>query len=133
MIFNGATRLGKTDHWGAYPTEYLRLLSIIKRNKISGVILVSGDIHWSRVIKHNTTDTIGYDLHEFITSPIHEKLIVAADAYHEGLVFSIGEPNSFLLVETKKNKDDIELTMSLRNADGEILYCHVYDSPFMAQ
>ncbi len=133
MIFNGATRLGKTDHWGAYPTEYLRLLSIIKRNKISGVVLVSGDIHWSRVIKHNTTDTIDYDLHEFITSPIHENLIVAADAYHEGLVFSIGEPNSFLLVETKKNKDDIELTMSLRNAEGEILYSHVFDSPLASQ
>mgnify|MGYP002527413862 CR=1 FL=1 len=133
MIFNGATRPGKTDHWGAYPTEYLRLLSIIKRNNISGVILVSGDIHWSRVIKHNTTDTIGYDLHEFITSPIHEKLIVAADAYHEGLVFSIGEPNSFLLLETRKKEDDIELTMSLRNAEGEILYCHVFDSPLVAQ
>ncbi len=133
MIFNGATRLGKTDHWGAYPTEYLRLLSIIKRNNISGVVLVSGDIHWSRVIKHNTTDTIGYDLHEFISSPIHETLIVAADAYHEGLVFSIGEPNSFLLVETKKNKDDIELTMSLRNAEGEILYSHVFDSPLASQ
>ena len=133
MIFNGATRLGKTDHWGAYPTEYLRLLSIIKRNNVSGVVLVSGDIHWSRVIKHNTTDTIGYDLHEFISSPIHETLIVAADAYHEGLVFSIGEPNSFLLVETKKNKDDIELTMSLRNAEGEILYSHVFDSPLASQ
>ena len=77
--------------------------------------------------------SIGYDLHEFITSPIHEKLIVAADAYHEGLVFSIGEPNSFLLVETKKNKDDLALTMSLRNAEGEILYCHVFDRPLVAQ
>ncbi len=133
MIFNGATRLGKTDHWGAYPTEYLRLLSIIKRNNISGVVLVSGDIHWSRVIKHDTKKIIGYDLLECTTSPIHEKLIVAADAYHEGLVFSIGEPNSFLLVETKKNKDDIELTMSLRNAEGEILYSHVFDSPLASQ
>jgi alkaline phosphatase D len=129
MIFNGATRPGKTDHWGAYPTEYLRLLSIIKRNNISGVILVSGDVHWSRVIKHNTTDTIGYDVHEFITSPIHEKLIVAADAYHEGLVFSIGEPNSFLLLESNKNEDSISLNMSLQNAIGETLYSFIYLNP----
>jgi len=129
MIFNGATRPGKTDHWGAYPTEYLRLLSIIKRNNISGVILVSGDIHWSRVIKHNTIDTIGYDVHEFITSPIHEKLIVAADAYHEGLVFSIGEPNSFLLLESNKNEDSITLKMSLQNAIGETLYSFIYPNP----
>ena len=133
MIFNGATRPGKTDHWGAYPTEYLRLLSIIKRNNISGVILVSGDIHWSRVIKHSTADTIGYDLHEFITSPIHEKLIVAADAYHEGLVFSIGEPNSFLLLETRKNEDDMELTISFRNAKGVTLFAFAYSMPINAE
>jgi len=123
MIFNGATRLGKTDHWGAYHTEYLRLLSIIKRNNISGVVLVSGDIHWSRVIKHNTTDTIGYDLHEFITSPIHEKLIVAADAHHDGLLFSVGEINSFLLADATEGT----LTMSLRNAAGETLHAEVFN------
>ena len=122
MIFNGATRPGKTDHWGDYPTEYLRLLSIIKRNNISGVVLVSGDIHWSRVIKHDTKKIIGYDLHEFVTSPIHEKLIVAADARHDGLLFSVGEINSFLLADATEGT----LTMSLRNAAGETLHKEVF-------
>jgi alkaline phosphatase D len=123
MIFNSATRPGKTDHWGAYPTEYLRLLSIIKRNKISGVVLVSGDIHWSRVIKHDTKKIIGYDLLECITGPIHEKLIVAADAHHDGLLFSVGEINSFLLADATEGT----LTMSLRNAAGETLHAEVFN------
>ena len=129
IIFNNATRPGKTDYWGDYPTEYLRLLSIIKRNAISGVLLISGDIHWSRVIRHETADTIGYDLHEFITSPIHEKLIPAANAPHRGLVYSVGEPNSYLLLETKDHEMDSSIIMSLRNAKGNTLHSFVYPRP----
>jgi phosphodiesterase/alkaline phosphatase D-like protein len=122
MIFNDATRLGKTDYWGNYPTEYYRLLSVIKRNSISGVSLVSGDIHWSRVIKHDTKSKIGYDLIEFITSPIHEKLISAANAPHEGDLFSIGEINSFLLLNATSNAEARTLTMTITNASGEALH-----------
>ena len=122
MIFNDATRHGKTDHWGDYPTEYFRLLSIIKRHEISGVALVSGDIHWSRVIQHDTQSKIGYDLIEFITSPIHEKLIPAANAPHDGDLFSIGEINSFLLLDATSNDDVQSLTMTITNASGEALH-----------
>jgi len=122
MIFNGSTRLGKTDHWGDYPTEYFRLLSILKRHVISGVTLVSGDIHWSRAIKHDTKSKIGYDLIEFITSPIHEKLIPAANASHDGDLFSVGEINSFLLLNASE-KDGVQtLNMTITNASGESLY-----------
>lgn len=129
MIFNTATRPGKTDYWGGYPTEYYRLLSVIKSTKATGVVLVSGDIHWSRVVRHDTSNAIGYDLHEFITSPIHERLIAAADAPHTGLVFSIGEPNSFLLLEGKSENEKQTLSMSLKNASGNILYQHMFDKP----
>jgi len=128
MIFNGATRPGKTDHWGDYPIEYYRLLSIIKRNSISGVVLVSGDIHWSRVIQHNTKAKIGYDLIEFITSPIHEKLISAANAPHEGDLFSVGEINSFLLLDATTNNDRQSIKMTITNASGESLYVYKLDS-----
>ena len=124
MIFNGATRPGKTDYWGNYPTEYYRLLSILKRHEISGVTLVSGDIHWSRVIQHDTKSKIGYDLIEFITSPIHEKLILVANAPHDGDLFSIGEVNSFLLLNATTNDEHQTLTMTITNASGEALYVH---------
>jgi alkaline phosphatase D len=126
MIFNGATRPGKTDHWGEYPTEYFRLLSIIKRESISGVVLVSGDIHWSRVINHNTKSKIGYDLIEFVTSPIHEKLISAANASHEGDVFSVGEINSYLLLHATTVDEKLTLTMNITNASGEALFTYSF-------
>lgn len=133
MVFNNAVRPFKKDYWGGYPSEYKRLLDLIAKIDATGVILVSGDIHWSRVIRHDTSKQIGYDLHEFITSPIHEKLIITANAPHPGLVYSIGEPNSFLLLETDVREGvegDMEtLTMSLRNASGKILYEQLFPMP----
>lgn len=126
MIFNDATRPGKTDHWGNYPTEYYRLLSIIKRNSISGIILISGDIHWSRVIEHNTESKIGYNLIECITSPIHEKLIPAANAHHDGDLFSVGEINSYLLLNAKTVDEKHTLSMTITNASGEALFTYSF-------
>ena len=126
MIFNGATRPGKTDHWGNYPTEYFRLLSIIKKHTVQGVVLVSGDIHWSRVIQHDTKKHIGYDLIECITSPIHEKLIPLANAKHEGDLFSVGEINSFLLVEATHNDEVKSLQMTITNAAGKNLFAYTF-------
>ena len=126
MIFNSATRPGKTDYWGDYPTEYFRLLSIIKKHTVQGVALVSGDIHWSRVIQHDTKKHIGYDLIEFITSPIHEKLIPLANATHEGDLFSVGEINSFLLVEATHNDEVNSLQMTITNAAGKNLFAYTF-------
>ena len=53
---------------------------------------------------------------------IHEHLIKAADAPHPGLIFSIGEPNSFLVVEAAKSPDGHVLIAQLVNAKGSVLH-----------
>ena len=67
----------------------------------SGVVLVGGDIHRSRCIVHATEESAGYDIPEFITSPMHDRIIATANQPHPGLQFDTGSPNSYLLLETK--------------------------------
>lgn len=122
MVFNDAVRPGKTDCWGVYPKEYDRLIDLLARTHTTGAMLVSGDVHWSRVIAHDTKHQLGYTLVECVTSPIHEHLIKAADAPHPGLIFSIGEPNSFLVVEAAKSLDGHVLIAQLVNAKGSVLH-----------
>lgn len=122
MVFNASVRPGKTDCWGRYPKEYERLLGVIKQAGGDEVVLVSGDVHWSRALGHDTKEQLGYDLIEFVTSPVHEHLIKAADAPHPGLLFSRGEINSFLMIEAGELDGKQVMTMSLRNASGETLY-----------
>ena len=123
MVFNDAVRPGKTDCWGAYPKEYERLIDLLERVGTKNVLLVSGDVHWSRSIAHPTSDRLGYDLIECTTSPVHEHLIKAADAPHDGLRWSQGEINSFLVVDVRTDPDGPDvLTASFRNAAGAILH-----------
>ena len=125
MVFNGSVRPGKTDCWGRYPNEYQKLLDTIIRAGATGVVLVSGDVHWSRVIRHDTKARIGYDLVEWTTSPVHERLIAIANMPHPGLRFSKGVPNTFLLIEGSGK----QLTLSLRTADGETVYQQLLSEP----
>jgi alkaline phosphatase D len=122
MVFNGSVRPFKTDCWGAYPKEYDRLVELIGRVGDAGVVLVSGDVHWSRVIRHDTGDRLDHDLMEFVTSPIHEKLIAAANPPHPGLVFSVGEINSFLVVDAAVEGGTASMSLRIRNASGEDLH-----------
>ena len=70
MVFNSSVRPLKTDYWGMYPEEYARLMRLL-RDVPSGVVLVSGDVHTSRLLLHPTAASAGRDLWEIVSSPMH--------------------------------------------------------------
>lgn len=122
MIWNGATRPNKTDHWMHYPHERQALFEYLREAQISGVVLVGGDIHRTRALRHSTKDVAGYDLLELITSPMHDSIIEAANAPHPDLLFDAGEPHSFLIVDCDTQQSPPVLTARFLNADGDVLY-----------
>ncbi|MFE2722566.1 alkaline phosphatase D family protein [Kitasatospora sp. NPDC059327] len=79
----------ESDDWNTYRTEKDALLAYIKDKRISGCVLVSGDIHVSRAVKNfdgtpdyvaGTPDTpvstpAGYDLWEYVVSPLHGRTL----------------------------------------------------------
>lgn len=134
MVWNGLVTADKTDCWGRYPHEFERFVRLVGSTKASGVVLVSGDVHRSRVVRHATASLIGYDLTEFVTSPLHGRIIAeadvrepkeAGDAGAKGagiaatVVFDRGEPNAFLLVDTESAAPGTgAITARFVNADG---------------
>jgi alkaline phosphatase D len=120
MIWNEAVRPGKRDHWDSYPHEREALVRFIGQERISGVVLVGGDIHRTRVLRHETTETAGYPLTELVTSPIHDG--VADAALHPALVHDSGEPHSFLLITVDTTLTPPTLTAQFQNAAGRELY-----------
>ena len=119
MIWNGAVRPNKPDHWETYSHERDALFKFIGRERISGVVLVGGDIHRTRVLKYDTTDTAGYSLTELITSPIHDGVMESADAPHPNLVFDAGMPHSFLLIDADSRESPATLTARFKNSSGK--------------
>ncbi len=102
MIWNEATRPGKLDHWGSYPHERRALFEFLGEKKIGGVVLIGGDIHRSRVLLHDTKELAGYDIYELISTPMHGRIIKAANVPHPGLIKDMGIPFIFMLLEAEQ-------------------------------
>lgn len=139
MVWNGLVTPDKSDCWGRYPHEFERFVRLVGSTKSTGVVLVSGDVHRSRVVRHATAAIIGYDLTELVTSPLHDRVIAELDVREkkpEGggnktdgdaddriaatVAFDRGEPSAFLLLdaETPAPGQGV-LTARFVNAAGE--------------
>ncbi len=122
MIWNGATRPNKPDHWDNYEYEKKALFKFINKNKISGIILVGGDIHRSRYLLHSTQELAGYDIPEFITSPMHEGVIASANTPHPDLVYDRGVPESYLIAEFDSQADTPTAKFICMTIDGTVQF-----------
>ena len=89
---------GEKDDWETYAHEREAIFDFIGEENIRGVVLVGGDIHVSRHLKYPMKERIGYDLHQFIISPLHDRVIPSLNVPHPHLQW--GEPlkNMFLTV-----------------------------------
>lgn len=127
MIWNEAVRPLKTDFWAMYAAERKRLFTFLVKEKISGVVLVGGDIHRSRHLKHPSGVTgVGYVLHEIISSPLGPNVHAQANVNHPALVWDAGEPYSFCVLEADSNIHDRHPEPTLhviwKNAQGKTLH-----------
>lgn len=118
MIFNGSVRPGKTDHWMQYPYERNGLLQFIGEEEIPGVLIVTGDIHRCRHLSYPPAEGAGYPIDEWISSPLGNSVIEAANVAHPALVFDGGEKGVFLSIEAKDIEGDAELWSRLIKSDG---------------
>lgn len=84
----------ETDDLFTYWYERDALLDAIRDEKISGVVLLGGDIHVARHLIH--PKRVGYDLHDFVISPGHTRTITKLDVFHPSLEWSLVEGWQYL-------------------------------------
>ena len=122
MIFNKAVRPLKTDYWMHYPHELDGLFKLLGTLKVSGAVLMGGDIHRQRVVRHASKDRVGYDLIELISSPAHDHIIASANAPHPGLLFDGGKTHVFIDLRSEPGAiGGPQLRSRIMRADGEVL------------
>jgi alkaline phosphatase D len=124
MVWNDAVRPKKTDYWGAYPHERAGLFRFLTARRISGVVLVAGDVHRSRHFIHPPTTTgVPYPLHEIVASPLGANIHKDAEVGSPALRFDRGEPRSFVELDALLAPDGgAELIARWRNAAGDVLH-----------
>ena len=114
----------ESDDWGTYPHELTAIQKFIGDKRIPGVILVGGDIHASRVLRYKTTKNVGYELVQFIASPIHGSTIPSLNVYNPDLIRSAVEPHVFLQVDADSTVQPAEFRATLINKDGERVFSY---------
>eukprot|EP00743_Colponemidia_sp_Colp-15_P007648 GILK01008275.1.p1 GENE.GILK01008275.1~~GILK01008275.1.p1 ORF type:complete len:423 (-),score=39.30 GILK01008275.1:95-1363(-) len=57
----------QVESWGDYPASRARFLQLLRDTKSSGVVLLSGDVHFAEILRHDCTG-LGYPLYEFTSS-----------------------------------------------------------------
>lgn len=110
------------DDWHTYAHEREYLFDFIGKEKIKGVILLSGDIHVSRHLKYPMKERIGYDLHQFISSPLHNRIIPSLNVPHPNLVWGEPIPNIFLRIEFDSTASTPTLKAKWIDIKGKVHY-----------
>jgi len=126
MVWNKAVRPGKQDQWATYVHEREALFKFIGDESISGVVLVGGDVHRTRVLSHLSGKTAGYRIPELTTSPIHSGIIDRANQPHPGLIFDTGTPNSFMLIESDGRSEKGSLEVRFLTKNGKTFFQRSY-------
>ena len=109
----------ESDDWGSYPHERERLERFIGDEKVSGVLLMGGDIHVSRHLRYpDTRNRAGYVLDQLIVSPLHSGVIPSLDVEHPALLWSVRLPHVFLTLDCDTTGDDPVLRAEWRQDIG---------------
>lgn len=108
----------ETDDLFTYWHERDALLDFVRDQRIPGVVLLGGDIHVSRYLRH--PQRAGYDLHDFVTSPAHMDTIPSLNVPHPSLEWSSEQPRQFLTLKADTRVSPAVLTARYLLHDGTV-------------
>ena len=99
----------ESDDWGTYTHERTALFDFLGKHRISGVLLIGGDIHCSRLLRYKTEQQVGYPLHQLIVSPIHNSTIPSLNVAHPDLIKGAAVPHVWLRLEVDSTQEPATL------------------------
>lgn len=111
---------GEADDWGTYSYERDAIFDLVQEHRIPGVFLLGGDIHVSRALNYGPR--VGYDLWQFIVSPMHSSVIPSLNVPNPALVHSAVEPHVFLKLALDSTVEPATMTATWINRDGERIF-----------
>ena len=117
----------ESDDWGTYTHERTALFDFVGNNDISGVVLIGGDIHCSRLLQYKTEDNVGYPIRQCIVSPIHDSTIPSLNVAHPDLIHGAAIPHVWLRVEADTTTTPATLEAKWLQMDGQAMWTMLLD------
>ena len=104
------------ESWANFPSDRNRLLALIKKHQVNGVIIISGDTHWGEMSK--VTQNLDYPLWEVTSSGLTEEWKEVSPNKHRVGKFTHSVNYGELLIDWQQADPSIKL--SLKDVDGKI-------------
>jgi len=105
----------KSDLWFGYQTERAQIFDYIRDHGIRGVVLLTGDRHWSGFFRHEQVDP--YFLYELTSSPFGAAVGEAPPPDSSTLALS-DAGHSYIVVEVDTSAEPATLDIRIRNTAG---------------
>jgi alkaline phosphatase D len=123
IIANGTQIISKDGrgegHLNEAPEEFRRLLDFLKANRIGGVIVLSGDRHFTEVMRLSQEG--GPDILEFTSSPIQQGQAVAPlEREHETHVWAMRGNSYGLVTITVESNGEGLVRFEMRDANNQV-------------
>lgn len=109
------------ESWANFPKERQRLLDLIEKHQVNGVIIISGDTHWSEVSK--VSEALDYPLWEITSSGLTEKWKDVSPNKHR--VGHFNHQVNYGEISINWKLDDPSITLRLKDKVGQTLNQHI--------
>ena len=109
------------ESWANFPEDKERLFSLIKKHKVNGVLIISGDTHWGEVSK--VSSELDYPLWEVTSSGLTQEWKKVSPNKHRVSDFTSEVNYGEILINWLLK--DPSITLRLKNVEGNIFSQHV--------
>lgn len=110
------------ESWANFPADRQRLFSLIKKHKVNGVILISGDTHWGEVSYYD--ENVDYPLWEVTASGLTQEWKEVSPNKHRIGQYTSNVNYGGLNVDWEKN--DPTITLGLYDESGSVVNEHTF-------
>jgi alkaline phosphatase D len=97
------------DSWRGFTTERSELFRYVRDNRIGGVVLVSGDQHWSAVFRN--TSFPPYTFYEFMPTPLWAFFRPPPTITDPQILFKTGDRQMYALFDVDATVSPARLTV----------------------
>lgn len=114
----------KNDAFHHFPEEQKKIMDFIKQNRIEGVVFLSGDKHYSDLLKMPVENA--YPLYDFTCSPLTSYAIYTDPYLDEPwrVPGTLLKDQNYGSVEVVKKNDAYECILSVFNQKGKLVWEH---------
>ena len=106
------------ESWNNLPVERERMERLIQQTEASGVVFLSGDVHWGEISRLDSSH-VDYPLYDVTSSGLTQ--IWQTTEYNDNRLGSVVTEEHFGLLDIDWSQPDPVITMALINMAGETL------------